>query len=69
MTRNATHGLSTAEVPLDEEVAAVIAVLAGVASADAPEPPAPHSAWADPSHRLRTPLHPGPRAWRSSALP
>ncbi|MGH3838697.1 MAG: acyl-CoA carboxylase subunit epsilon [Pseudonocardiaceae bacterium] len=69
MTRNATHGLSTAEVSLDEEVAAVIAVLAGVASADAPEPPAPRSAWADPSHRLRTPLHPGPGAWRSSALP
>ncbi|MGH3478353.1 MAG: acyl-CoA carboxylase subunit epsilon [Pseudonocardiaceae bacterium] len=53
----------------DEEVAAVIAVLAGVASADAPEPPAPRSAWADPSRRLRTPLHPGPGAWRCSALP
>jgi hypothetical protein len=55
--------------PSDEELAALIAVLAGVASVTAAESPTPHSAWADLSHRLRTPLHPGPGAWRISALP
>jgi hypothetical protein len=55
--------------PSDEEVAALMAVLVGLASATAAEPPAPHSAWADPSHCLRIPLHPGPGAWRISALP
>jgi hypothetical protein len=54
--------------PSDEELAALIAVLAGLASAAA-QPPVPRSAWANPAHRLRTPLHPGPGAWRSSALP
>ncbi|MGQ0715892.1 MAG: acyl-CoA carboxylase subunit epsilon [Pseudonocardiales bacterium] len=54
-------------MPSDDEVAALIAVLAGVAAV--PEPPAPRSAWADPSHRLRTSLHPGPGAWRCSGLP
>jgi Acyl-CoA carboxylase epsilon subunit len=51
--------------PPDEELAALIAVLAGLASAAA-EPPAPRSAWADPVHRLRTPRYAG---WRVSMLP
>ncbi len=55
--------------PSDEELAALIAVLAGLASAAAAEPPTPRSTWADPAHRLRTPLHPGPGIWRASALP
>ncbi|HVE96989.1 MAG TPA: acyl-CoA carboxylase subunit epsilon [Pseudonocardiaceae bacterium] len=55
--------------PSDEELAALIAVLAGLASTAAPEPPQSPSAWADPAHRLRAPLHPGPGAWRTSALP
>jgi Acyl-CoA carboxylase epsilon subunit len=55
--------------PSDEELAALIAALAVLANAAAAEPPAPRSAWADPAHRLRTPPHPGPGAWRNSALP
>jgi hypothetical protein len=55
--------------PSDEELAALIAALAVLANAAAAEPPAPRSAWTDPAHRLRTPLRPGPGAWRNSALP
>jgi hypothetical protein len=55
--------------PSDEELAALTAVVAAAASQPAPEPPAPRSAWADPAHRLRAPLRPGPGAWRVSALP
>ena len=58
----------------DEELAAltvVVAGLAGTASANARarEPAAPRSVWADPAGRLRTCPHPGPGAWRASALP
>ncbi|MGH3869633.1 MAG: acyl-CoA carboxylase subunit epsilon [Pseudonocardiaceae bacterium] len=55
--------------PSDEELAALIATLAALRGAAAAEPPAPRSAWANPAHWLRTPLHPGPSAWRNSALP
>jgi hypothetical protein len=55
-----------------EEIAAVVAVLlARSAASHAPPPsarPAP-SAWADRSRLLRRPVHPGPGAWRRSALP
>ncbi|MGH3899330.1 MAG: acyl-CoA carboxylase subunit epsilon [Pseudonocardiaceae bacterium] len=51
-----------------EEIAALIAVVAALASAQCVEP-APHNVWADPGHRLRSPLHPGPDGWHSSALP
>ena len=54
--------------PSDEELAALIAVLAALRN-PATEPPAPRSAWADPAYRLRTALRPNPGAWRSSALP
>jgi hypothetical protein len=52
--------------PTDEELAALIAVLAGLAGAAAAEPPVVRRVWADPAHRLRTPLRPGPGAWRIS---
>lgn len=52
--------------PADEELAAVIAVLAGLLRAAAPRPPVAHSSWADPAQRLRIPPHPGPGAWRTS---
>jgi hypothetical protein len=54
-----------------EEIAAVVAVLLSrAAAADAPPQPRPApSAWADRSRLLRRPLHPGPDAWRRSALP
>jgi Acyl-CoA carboxylase epsilon subunit len=53
-----------------EEIAAVVAVLLSRAAAadEPPSRPAP-SAWADRSRQLRRPLHPGPDAWRRSALP
>jgi hypothetical protein len=53
-----------------EEIAAVVAVLLSRAVAPDPGPPRrPASAWADRSRQLRRPLHPGPDAWRRSALP
>jgi hypothetical protein len=54
-----------------DEIAAVVAVLLsrpGGAGAPPPARPAP-SAWADRSRLLRRPVHPGPDAWRRSALP
>ncbi|MDQ4102393.1 MAG: acyl-CoA carboxylase subunit epsilon [Actinomycetota bacterium] len=54
--------------PLDEELAALIAVIAALADAAAAEPPAPCSAWTDPAHRLRISLYTGPGAWRVSLL-
>ncbi|WP_406033945.1 acyl-CoA carboxylase subunit epsilon [Nocardioides sp. NBC_00163] len=49
-----------------EEVAAIVAVFAALGSAEPPKKK-PRSLWATP--QLRTPLHPGPGAWRASALP
>lgn len=55
--------------PSDEELAALIAVLAVLTSTAAGQPQTPRSTWADPAHRLRIPLRPGSGAWRASALP
>lgn len=56
--------------PDEHELAALTAVVAGMAAGAAePEPPQQHSRWADPHGRLRRPLHPGPGAWRGSGLP
>ena len=54
-----------------EEIAAVVAaLLSRSAASDAPPPARPaSSAWADRSRLLRRPAHPGPGAWRRSALP
>ncbi len=53
-----------------EEVAALVAVLMARAAVSEPEAPAPvRSAWSDRSRLVRQPLHPGPGAWRRSALP
>ncbi len=59
-----------------EEIAALVTVLTARASAAAAAgtapvrtAPVPRSAWADHSHRLRTPLPHGPGAWCRSALP
>jgi hypothetical protein len=54
-----------------EEIAAVVAAVLSAAAAAASEPPsrpAP-SAWAARSRLVRRPVHPGPGAWRRSALP
>jgi hypothetical protein len=57
--------------PSDAEVAALAVVLAAAASAAAAAPDRPRAvqSWSDPATRLRTPLHPGPGAWRASAWP
>ena len=52
-----------------EEVAALVAVIAALGSGPAERKPKPRSTWADPAHRMRTTLPPGPGAWRSSGLP
>jgi hypothetical protein len=59
--------------PSDEELAALIAALATLANAATAGPPASPSArtasaWTDWARGLRTPPHPGPHAWRNSAL-
>ena len=56
--------------PDDEEVAALTAVIAALASAPAePATPRRTSAWADRARLLRMPPYPGDGAWRASALP
>jgi hypothetical protein len=57
--------------PDDAELAALTAVVAGLASGRAPAegPTGPPSRWADRSALVRAPLRPGPGAWRASALP
>lgn len=54
--------------PSPEEIAAVTVVLCALAQADStpPGPARPVGGWADPSARLRRPVHPGPGAWRTS---
>ena len=56
--------------PDDVELAAVTAVVVGLASADGPTVDQPRrSAWSDKSRQVRRPLPHGPGAWRTSALP
>jgi hypothetical protein len=59
--------------PSDTEVAALTVALTVVAAApSAPSrsaAPAARDRWSDPSARFRTPLHPGPGAWRMSTWP
>jgi hypothetical protein len=56
--------------PDDHELAALTAVVAGLASATPTEAKPPRrSEWANPSRRVRKPLQPGPGAWRASAFP
>lgn len=53
-----------------EEVAALTAVLQGLAAAAAPAPePEVRSAWSAHHRKVRSPLLAGPGGWRSSALP
>jgi Acyl-CoA carboxylase epsilon subunit len=56
----------------DEEVAALVAVVQGLASPSAAatdEPVTPRSTWASPARQVRTSHHAGPGGWRASALP
>ena len=53
-----------------EEVAALVAVLQGLAAATpAGDAPKPRSEWSSHHRKVRTPLAPGRGGWRSSALP
>lgn len=56
--------------PDDAELAALTAVVAGMASTSASRAPGarPRSRWADRASMLRKPLHPGPGAWHASGL-
>jgi hypothetical protein len=56
--------------PDDAELAALTAVVAGLATATPARPaPKPVSHWADRAALVRRPLHAGPGAWRASGLP
>jgi hypothetical protein len=58
-------------IPDEVELAALTAVVAGLATAGTePATPAPApSAWADRASLVRPPLAHGPGAWRASGLP
>ena len=53
--------------PTPEQLAALIAVVSARGGAAEPQDAPAPSLWARPV--LRGPLHPGPGAWRASALP
>lgn len=59
--------------PSEREVAALTAVLVGLAGAPRTEmraqPRTARSTWADPAARLRDPRRLRPRTWRTSVLP
>ena len=55
--------------PNAEELAALVAVLAGRGGADEPETPTPISAWTDRSRYVRGRLEHHSGGWRASALP
>jgi hypothetical protein len=68
---NPPHLVVVRGEPTAEELAALTAVLsaraaAARAAAEAPAEPAPASGWRDRSRGLRSPLRPGPGAWRLS---
>jgi hypothetical protein len=52
--------------PSDEELAALVAVLAGRAAAPVATPSEAPSVWRDRAALLRRPVHPGPGAWRAA---
>ncbi|GHH58801.1 acyl-CoA carboxylase subunit epsilon [Lentzea cavernae] len=56
--------------PDDHQLAALTAVVAGLASAAPAEAePERRSEWANPARRVRRPLQHGPGAWRASGFP
>jgi hypothetical protein len=55
--------------PDDAELAAVTAVVLGVATSAPAAAPEPRSRWADRAALVRRPLPVGPGAWRASGLP
>ncbi|GGU64872.1 acyl-CoA carboxylase subunit epsilon [Lentzea flava] len=57
--------------PDDYQLAALTAVIAGLAAAapSSEDKPAARSEWANPARRMRRPLQHGPGAWRASGFP
>ena len=55
--------------PSDEEVAALVAVVASLGSGEEPQPDPEPSAWADRRAQVREPLPHGRGAWRASGFP
>jgi hypothetical protein len=55
--------------PSGAEVAALVVVLAALASRRRPDAPEPRRGWADPVGLRGEPPRPGAGAWRSSGLP
>ena len=55
--------------PTQQQLAALVAVVAGRACGSAPQQEAAPSLWSSPADRMRPPLAPGPGAWRASGLP
>ena len=51
----------------EEELAALIAVVAARSASVAPAKPKPRSEWGHPVRAVRGPHRPGPDAWRRSA--
>lgn len=52
-----------------EEVAALTAVLQGIAASASPPAARPRSEWSAHHRKARPSLHAGPGGWRSSAMP
>lgn len=52
-----------------EEVAALVAVLQGIAASAAPPAAKPRSEWSAHHRKARPSLHNGPGGWRSSSMP
>jgi hypothetical protein len=52
-----------------EEVAALVAVLQGIAASAAPPERKPRSEWSAHHRKARPSLNAGPGGWRSSAMP
>jgi hypothetical protein len=55
--------------PSDDELAALIAVVAARASGSGESTPRTKSAWNDPLRLVREPVFPGPGGWTASARP
>ena len=55
--------------PNEEELAAIIAVVAARTGATATPPPSNFSLWARRSRLIRPAMRPGPGAWRGSTYP
>ena len=55
--------------PDDDELAALVTVVAALAGRVAAAPAPPRSPWRDRGRNIRPAIGPGPGAWRASGLP